>query len=259
MNKIPDTHQNTDEPRSIVPEEGDKLNVPIAIVFAGLLIAGAIIFTDQRGGGVGLTPPPPGPGVASTDVAVDLLELKKDDHVLGNPNADVLIIVYSDTECPFCQRYHSTMNQVMDEFAQSGQVAWVYRHFPLDIHPKARKEAEGLECANELGGNAAFWKYTDKIFEITPGNNNLDLAMLPKVAEMVGLNVGEFTACLDSGKYASRVQRDFENGANVGVNGTPHSIIWNRKTGRQIPVKGALPFASVQAQINSILLPPVTK
>ena len=62
-----------------------------------------------------------------------------------------------------------------------GQVAWVYRHFPIDsLHSRARKEAEATECANEFGGNTVFWQYLDKIFELTPSNDGLDPAELPK-------------------------------------------------------------------------------
>ncbi len=241
------------------PKRDDSLNIPIAIVFAGILVAGAIVFSNKNVASAPLQAPG-APSVAQGDptggpVDVALLTLKEDDHIQGNPNADVVIIEYSDTECPFCKRLHETMKLVMAEYGQEGQVAWVFRHFPLDMHPKARKEAEALECANELGGNDAFWKYNDKLFEITPGNNGLDAAMLPQIASMVGLDAAKFTACLDSGKYAARVQRDFESGASVGVRGTPYSIIWNRKTGKQVPMNGAYPLENVKALLDGIIAP----
>ena len=101
------------------------------------------------------------------------------DHILGNPNAEVFIVEYSDLECPFCKQFHKSMLEIMSEYGAEGKVAWVYRHFPLDqLHSKARKEAEATECATELGGNDAFWEYTNKIFEITPSNNGLNLELL---------------------------------------------------------------------------------
>jgi protein-disulfide isomerase len=104
-------------------------------------------------------------GEETSDVPKEILALKADDHVLGDPNANIVIIEYSDLECPFCQRFHDSMLQVMDEYGKKGEVAWVYRHFPLDnIHPNARKQAEGAECATELGGNDGFWKLVDGIF-----------------------------------------------------------------------------------------------
>jgi protein-disulfide isomerase len=182
---------------------------------------------------------------------VEILAIRPDDHVLGNPEADVLIIEYSDTQCPFCQKFHETMVQVMDTYGKTGEVAWVYRHFPLDqIHPYARKGGEALECAAELGGNTAFWKYEDELF--APASGALTLELLPVVAGKVGLDVVKFNACLSSGKYADRIQRDFEDGAAVGVRGTPYSIIWNRKTGKQIPINGALPYENVKTVLGLV-------
>jgi protein-disulfide isomerase len=95
-----------------------------------------------------------------------------DDHIVGNINAKIIIVEYSDLECPFCKVFHNTMHQVVE--ANNGDVAWVYRHFPIpQLHPKAFRQAEATECAWEQGGNEAFWKYTDRIFEITPSNNGL--------------------------------------------------------------------------------------
>src|SRR3989338_8108552 len=239
----------------------NDLSIPIAIVIAGVVIGGAIIFSNNTEP-LGAPRPTGITGVsgqqladaASAKAPVAELTLRPDDHVFGNPAADVLIVEYSDTECPFCKRFHVTMLEIMNEYENTSNVAWVYRYFPLDsIHPKARKEAEALECANELGGNDVFWKYLDKIFEITPANNGLDAAQLPIIAAGLGLDVAKFNACLSSGKYAERVQKDYESGGNVGVGGTPYSVVWNRKTGKQEPIEGALPFAGVKNILEKVL------
>jgi len=94
----------------------------------------------------------------------EVLAIKPDDHVFGDRNADLIIIEYSDLECPFCMRFHDTMRQVMETYTSVG-VAWVYRHFPLtNIHPDAQKYAEGAECIRELGNDDLFWKFTDELF-----------------------------------------------------------------------------------------------
>lgn len=119
------------------------------------------------------------------------------------------------------------------------KVSWVYRHFPIDsLHTKARKEAEATECANKLGGNDAFWKYLDMIFESTPSNDGLDTALLPIFAERIGLNVSDFNQCLSSGEFADKVQADFESGVRAGVTGTPFSVIIS-EDGTQTPLNGA--------------------
>lgn len=179
-------------------------------------------------------------------------KLREDDHVRGDRNARLLLIEYSDLECPFCKRFHPTARQIVDEY--EGQVAWVYRHFPLDqIHPKADKEAEAIECANELGENDAFWKLTDKIFEVTPSNNGLNLDDLPRLAGEVGLNQDAFKLCLDSGKYASHVESDYQGGIKAGITGTPGNILLDTKTGKTKLIPGALPFENFKTEIDSML------
>lgn len=236
----------------------DDLSIPLAIVLAGALVAGAILFTNTTAPTKAVKDQAisaPEAAAENTDqVPVALLALQPDDHVLGNPNADVLIIEYSDTECPFCKKFHETMIQLINQYGKNGQVAWVYRYFPLDqIHPKSRKEGEALECANEQGGNEAFWKYTEKIFAITPANNGLDAAQLPLIAGEIGLDVAKFNTCLASGKYAARIEKDFESGVSVGVKGTPFTMIWNKKTGKQVLVNGAYPFTNVKSMLESVL------
>jgi len=106
-------------------------------------------------------------------IAKQLRPVSPDDHIVGNINAKIIIVEYSDLECPFCKVFHTTMRQVMEK--GNGDVAWVYRHYPIpQLHPKAFHEAEATECAWEQGGNEAFWKYTNRLFEITPSNNGLD-------------------------------------------------------------------------------------
>ena len=124
-----------------------------------------------------------------SDIEASLINMKPisdSDHILGDKNAPVKIVEFSDTECPFCKRFHTTMQQVVKD--SNGQVAWVYRHFPLDqLHSKARKEAEATECAAEMGGNEKFWAYLNRLMEVTPANNGLDPAELLTIASYAGL------------------------------------------------------------------------
>lgn len=179
------------------------------------------------------------------------------DHVRGNPGATVVLVEYSDFECPFCKGFHPTMKRIMDEYGKDGKVAWVYRHFPLDsIHSKARKEAQASECANEIGGNDSFWAYADRLFEIAPSNDRLDLALLPKIAEETGLDRAKFEACLAGdargGKYADHIEADAENAVAAGGTGTPFSIVI-AANGKTYPINGALPYEAVKSVIDLAL------
>ncbi|OJI09032.1 MAG: disulfide bond formation protein DsbA [Candidatus Vogelbacteria bacterium CG10_big_fil_rev_8_21_14_0_10_49_38] len=229
--------------------------IPIAIVVAGVLIAGAILYSSggRLADGNNFATQV-GQQIAETDGAnITIKPITDQDHIRGNPDAPVKIVEFSDIECPFCKRFHPTMKQVFDEYGKNGQVTWVYRHFPLDaIHPKARKEAEATECANELGGNDKFWAYLDQIYEVTPSNNNLDPKELPNIAEFVGLNRAKFEQCLSSGKYARHVADDLSDAQNSGGNGTPWSIIV-APNGKMIPLSGAQPYTAVKQLIELAL------
>jgi len=175
------------------------------------------------------------------------------DHVYGNPEAAISLIEYSDFECPFCKRFHAIPKEIVQ--ASAGQVNWVYRHLPLGMHnPGARKQAEAAECAGALGGNRAFWKYTDAIYIRTRSNGKgFSLAQLTPLATEIGLQAELFQECLDSGRYATRVQEDQTDAARIGITGTPTTILLHNRTGETRLKVGALPFAALKAEIDTML------
>ncbi len=193
--------------------------------------------------------PPPQPQTAGDLPPID----PKVDHIRGEfSKAKVAVVEYSDFECPFCQRHHPTMQQIVDTYKDD--VVWVYRHFPLSFHQNAQKEAEATECANELGGNDVFWKYTDAIFErTTAGGTGFPLENLAPLAKELGLDELKFKSCLDSGKYAKHVQDDMSGGSAAGVNGTPGNIVVNLKTKETRIVSGAQPFAAFKSVFDAML------
>lgn len=191
------------------------------------------------------------------EAASAVTPVDQEDHIFGDSSAPVKLIEFSDFECPFCKRFHKTMKRLMDEYGDDGRVAWVYRHFPLDsIHSKARKEAQAAECANELGGNEAFWAYADRIFEVTPSNNGLDLQKLPQLAEQIGLDRRKFEACLEGdargGKYAGHIEADLQDATTSGGTGTPFVLVVARN-GKTYPINGAQPYEVVKSIIELAL------
>jgi len=217
-----------------------------AIIIAGLFIAGAILLKGSER--------PVDQKDTENDLGVEKIELtqvSKNEHILGNPKASVMVVEYSDTECPFCKSFHATMHRVMER--KGGEIAWVYRHYPIpELHKKAFREAEATECAWEQGGNDAFWKYTNRLFTITPSNDGLNDTDLLDIAKYTGLDIKAFNTCLDSGKFKDKVSADIESGNNAGVRGTPSSfIVKNGKVVDTIP--GALPFESTLEKINAAL------
>jgi protein-disulfide isomerase len=226
----------------------------MALVVMGVLIAGAILIkAPSPSTGTAKLGNVPTEQVAPETNLDAMIPVTSADHIRGNPNAPVKIVEYSDTECPFCKRFHTTMQEVMKEYGDNGNVAWVYRHFPLDsLHSKARKEAEATECAGELGGNDKFWAYLDRLMEVTPANNGLDLAELPKIASYVGLDTAKFNECLSGGKYAQKIEEHVQNAQATGGQGTPWSIVVS-KSGKKYPLSGAQPISAIKQLVDIAL------
>jgi protein-disulfide isomerase len=181
-----------------------------------------------------------------------MLPITSDDHIKGNPKAKVKIVEYSDTECPFCKSLHTTMNDLIKEYGNNGDVAWVYRHMPIpSLHKKAQKEAEATECAEEIAGKDAFWRYLDRLMEITPSNDGLESSELMSIAKFIGINVDTFTECLNSGRMAAKVNAQSANGSLTGSNGTPWSIVVGPNV--KLPLSGAQPIESIRQLIDIAL------
>ncbi|MBI2327893.1 thioredoxin domain-containing protein [Candidatus Curtissbacteria bacterium] len=249
-------------PGQIIKKIDKVYLTPLSIIITGVMISGSILISSQGAlklsSGIGTqTPTSATTGSKPTTQggyasAQNVESLKNSDYVRGNKKARILLIEYSDLECPFCKKFHPTAQQAVDQY--KGQVAWVYRHFPLDpIHSKADKEAEAAECAGELGGQDAFWKFVDKVFEVTPSNNGLELAELPKIAGQVGLDQAKFKTCLDSGKYAAKVEEQYQGGVKAGITGTPGNILYDTKTKKNKLIPGAIDYNALKTQIDSLL------
>ena len=243
----------------------EKLTPLLIIVSIILAFAVGVLWqkVENLGGGLKTTPSqgqavvdpqqpqarPQGPslGKVPEEQASKLPRVTRDDHVRGNPGANIALIEYSDYECPFCARFHPTAQQVVDEYGD--QVKWVYRHFPLDaIHPRARTAAMAAECVAELGGNDAFWRFTDLLYE-----DITKIGDLSPIAQSAGVNVSQFESCVQSGRYADKVEKDYQEGLAAGVSGTPGNFILNETTGDVWFVPGAYPFDQLKTYIDEAL------
>ncbi len=194
----------------------------------------------------------PNAGQPDPSAPIELAAVTDKDHIRGNKNARVAMVEYSDLECPFCKQFHATAKQMSEEYGD--KVMWVYRHFPLDqLHPKARAESIASECATKLGGEDKFWAFIDKVYEITPANNGLDLNQLPTIAGQIGLNVDQFKKCQDSKETEPRVTADSESGIKAGINGTPGNILLDTKTGKTYQIPGAVPYPQLKTMIDTFI------
>lgn len=157
----------------------------------------------------------------------------------GPANAPVTIIEFSDFQCPFCSRGKATMDQVVSTYGD--KVRLVFRNFPLSFHQNAEKAAEAAQCANEQG---KFWEYHDILFA---NQGALAVENLKQYAVDLKLDTAKFNSCLDSGKYAAKIQTDISDGQAAGVRGTPAFYINGRS------ISGAQPFENFQKVIEEEL------
>lgn len=225
-------------------ERPSLMPVAVAIVFVGGLIALSLYFA--------LRPASPS-FTTGNGTEVTVPTITDTDHVLGNPNAPVKIIEYSDLDCQYCRTFHATMKQILGAYGTNGQVAWVYRHFPIvELHPNAPKLAEASECVAELGGNEAFWKFVDTIFTSPHNNDRYDMTGLDAAAAVSGVPATAFRTCLDSGKYKSKIAAQFDEAKSAGGKGTPHNIIIG-PDGRAVPLPGSRAYATVKEIIDALL------
>lgn len=180
----------------------------------------------------------------------------QEDHVLGSSNAKITIVLYSDIECFYCKNFHHTMEQIIEEYGKNETVRWVYRHFPLEqLHPTAPKEAEATECAAELGGNAKFWEYINKLIDgFSPSQTDIT-NQLTNIAEEIGLNKNKFQTCLESGKHTEKINQSSSEAVMLGAQGTPFSIMVDQY-GKIAPIPGALPYEQVKETVELMLNPP---
>ncbi len=200
---------------------------------------------QSGGGGIpfwataeGLTPDPDRPGLTAAG-----------DQYRGDPNAPIAVVEFSDFQCPYCLRHVTETQPALDtEFVDTGEVFWVFKHFPLNIHPQAPAAAAASECASDQG---KFWEMHELLFanveSWSVSNPNPELSRL---AGEAGLDVAAFDECLPKNDTLARVQSDLADGAPF-VQGTPTFIVLFNGEGRIIP--GALPAEQFSQALNEII------
>lgn len=179
------------------------------------------------------------------------------DPIIGNPDAPITIVEFSDFQCPFCARFHiQTLPILLEEYIEQGKVRLVFRDFPIqNIHPNALPASVAAECANDQN---KFREMHDALFENQNNWNKLEtidaLSLFSQYASDIQLDQESFDLCLNSGKHIPEIQNDLNDGRDYGVSGTPGFFVGNDQIGF-VELKGAQPFESfkkvIDAQLNS--------
>jgi protein-disulfide isomerase len=172
--------------------------------------------------------------------------------IRGSNQAQIYLVEFSDYQCPFCARFHSTPKDVTAN--SNGKVAWVWKYFPLtQIHPEARPAAIAAECVNRLGGTEKFWQYSDTLIA---NQANLSGNLYKTEATKLGINAQQFNSCLNDASVAAEVDRNTKEGEELGVNGTPSTFIVKNENGKLTileNISGALPKSTLDSAIAKYL------
>jgi protein-disulfide isomerase len=173
--------------------------------------------------------------------------------IKGKPNAPITMVEFADFQCPFCSRFASdTLQHLVKNYVDTGKIKFVYKEYPLPFHLNAQPAAMAAECANEQGG---FWPFHDKLYATQTTWENQDSATVKKTfkqyAVSLRLNAASFNSCMDSNKYADKIQKQSTEGLQYGVDGTPTFYIGNNKAG-YTQIVGAQPVTSFDQLIKQV-------
>mgnify|MGYP001562869402 FL=1 len=178
------------------------------------------------------------------------VEIEADDPVLGDKNAEISIVEFSDFQCPFCARAFSgaVTDFKSSSYFTDGKVNLIFKQFPLtSIHPYAQKAAEASLCAGDQG---QFWEYHDTLFA---NQQVLDETSLKSYAQQLGLDSAKFNNCLDNDEKEQEVKKETQQAVDAKGRGTPYFIIINNQNKKTQVVSGAVPFSEFESTINSLL------
>jgi protein-disulfide isomerase len=224
-----------------MPEKKFELTAPLAILLSGVLIAAAILFVHYDPASTAEAGPS-----NQLPANVNVPKATADEHIVGSPDAEIVLVEYSDFQCPYCDMVYPTLKQLVNE--SGGKVAWVMRNYPLtSIHPQAMPAALAAECIAEQLGNDGWWKFADTVFA---NQSQMSPSYYAQLAGQFGANVETFNQCVSSQKYADKINQESLDAEQSGANGTPFTVIVGH--GSQVPIPGALPYAQFVSVINAI-------
>ena len=225
--------------------------VSVAIVLAGFIVAGALYLS--MGG-----PWPPFTLWGTRHGNPSLVRpVGSDDHILGNPAAPVMIVEYCDFNSDFCKGYSATLNELIATEGAEGQVAWVYREFPLtELYDTSLAHARAAECAAQVGGNDTFWRFADLLYQ----NQPVKPSEYGALSEKAGLTGKGFATCYAdaANQVDARITADRANALDVGASGAPYSLLLTRTSaGWRTPVvlDGAYTYDALKEVVGETLTP----
>jgi protein-disulfide isomerase len=215
-----------------------ELKIPLAIIFAGAILAFAVYTVRHHDASTSTEDP-------SVVRAVDT-----SDHVLGNPAAPVTVIEYADIDSSYAKDFQKVMEEVIQNYGAGGNVAWVYRHLPADPQSNSAQHAEAAECVASLSDTNTFFAFIDALQAAAPGDNSFDPLGYDAVVTRLGLSSGTFDQCMASHTYKQRVVSDYGNAGAIGATASPFSVLLVHEQKPAI-IEGSVPYPAMKKIIDA--------
>jgi protein-disulfide isomerase len=184
-------------------------------------------------------------GAAAPQAAVITENMSDDDAFIGDANAPITIVEFSDYECPYCEAFvNGALPQIKEKYIETGMAKLVYRDYPLSFHKGAYPSALAAECVRDQAGDEGYFKMHDVIFA---NQSDLSNENLNKLALDLGVDNVKYSECFDSEKFREEIYADLAEGQAVGISGTPGFIIDGKI------ISGAQPFSVFEAAVEEAL------
>lgn len=223
-----------------------EMFLPAIIIITGLVIATAVYTITSENYRPPITNKTQTHQISGAD---KILPVNIADHILGNPNAPIKIVEYADFSCSYCAQYQQTLHRIINNYGPTGNIAWVFREFPLPSHPNAFQEAQTAQCVAKIAGNDVFWKFADILF----ANQPIKETQLGEYVSQAGADPTKVALCVSSKVTNRRILAQRKNAEAIGANGIPYTVILTSK-GIQMSFISAAPYSYLQQQINDIMV-----
>lgn len=195
------------------------------------------------------------PTVTSQTFTTEEMDKILDGAVLeGNKDADIVVVEYSDLECPFCIRQNNE-NKIAETLHKEygDKLVTIFKNHRGVDHEGTEVKALGLLCANKLGGSDAYVKFYKAILEGSTTSSYYPTSKLADLAKEIGLDVSAWQSCVDNKEFLTQFAKETNEAIGLGLSGTPGTLIFNRKTGAYTTVAGAYPYSQFKQAVDSLL------
>lgn len=247
------------------PSQPSQKTLIAAIVFAAIMVSGSLVFFALKSSSNTADLLKENPKLSALlqelekeegILNVNYDEVVDDDASLGDKNAPVTLVEFSDYQCPFCRRhYMQTFPLIKKNLVDTGKVRFIFRDYPLSFHAAAIPAAMAAECVREEQGDSGYYAMHAKIFDgqqkLGSGTVDIPTDDLKQYARDLKADMNQFLSCLETSKYRAEIENDIQQGSRYGIGGTPGFVITNGKSSKRID--GAQPYSVFEAEVEALL------